>query len=44
MIEIHDDLNVDEYNKLRIEVGWETKNPLIVERALKNSAIIKKAT
>ena len=44
MIEIHDDLNVDEYNKLRIEVGWETKNPLIVERAIKNSAIIKKAT
>lgn len=44
MIEIHDDLSVDEYNKLRIEVGWETKNPLIVERAIKNSAIIKKAT
>ena len=44
MIEIHDDLNVDEYNKLRVEVGWEIKNPLIVEKAIRNSTIIKKAT
>nr|WP_300863849.1 GNAT family N-acetyltransferase [uncultured Acetatifactor sp.] len=44
MIEIHDDINVDEYNKLRVEAGWEIKNPLIVEKAIKNSTIIKKAT
>ena len=41
MIEIHDDINVDEYNKLRVEVGWEIKNPLIVEKAIRNSTIIK---
>ena len=39
MIEIHDDLNADEYNKLRVEVGWEIKNPLIVEKAIRNSTI-----
>ena len=44
MIEIHDDINVDEYNKLRVEAGWEIKNPLIVEKAIRNSTIIKKAT
>jgi GNAT superfamily N-acetyltransferase len=44
MIEIHDDINVDEYNKLRVEVGWEIKNPLSVEKAIRNSTIIKKAT
>ncbi len=43
-IEIHDNLNADEYNKLRIEVGWDIKNPLIVEKAIRNSTIIKKAT
>lgn len=43
-IEIHDNLNADEYNKLRVEVGWEIKNPLIVEKAIRNSTIIKKAT
>ena len=41
---IQDDINVDEYNKLRVEVGWEIKNPLIVEKAIRNSTIIKKAT
>ena len=44
MIEIPDNINVDEYNKLRVEVGWEIKNPLIVEKAIRNSTIIKKAT
>lgn len=44
MIEIHDNINVDEYNKLRVEAGWEIKNPLIVEKAIMNSTIIKKAT
>lgn len=43
-IEIHDNLNADEYNKLRIEAGWDIKNPLIVEKAIRNSTIIKKAT
>ncbi len=44
MIEIHDDLNADEYNKVRLDVGWEIKNPLLVEKAISNSTIIKKAT
>lgn len=44
MIEIHDDINVDEYNKLRVEAGWEIKNPLIVEKAIRNSTIKKRAT
>ncbi len=44
MIEIHDELNADEYNELRAEVGWEIKNPLIVEKAIRNSTITKKAT
>ena len=44
MIEIHDDIHVDEYHKLRVEAGWEIKNPLIVEKAIRNSTIIKKAT
>ena len=44
MIEIHDDINVDEYNKLRVEAGWEIKSPLIVEKAIRNRTIIKKAT
>lgn len=43
-VEIHDNLNADEYNKLRAEAGWEIKNPLIVEKAIRNSTIIKKAT
>lgn len=43
IIEINEDLNVGEYNKLREEVGWEMKNPIIVERAIQNSTIVKKA-
>lgn len=43
IIEINNDLNVDEYNKLREEVGWEIKNPIIVEKAIQNSTIVKKA-
>lgn len=43
MIEIKNNLNVDEYNKLRREVGWETKNIVVVEKAIKNSTIIRKA-
>ena len=43
-VEIHDNLNADEYNKLRAEAGWEIKNPLIVAKAIRNSTIIKKAT
>lgn len=42
-IKIVDNLNVDEYNNLRRQVGWETKNPILVENAIKNSTIIKKA-
>ena len=42
-IEIRDSLNVDEYNNLRKQVGWESKNPIVVEKAIKNSTIVKKA-
>lgn len=42
-IKIVDDLNVDEYNNLRNRVGWERKNPILVEKAIENSTIIKKA-
>lgn len=42
-IEIVDSLSVDEYNSLREQVGWETKNPILVEKAIKGSTIVKKA-
>lgn len=42
-IEIVDSLNVDEYNNLREQVGWERKNPIVVEKAIRNSTIVKKA-
>ncbi|MBP1927185.1 GNAT superfamily N-acetyltransferase [Sedimentibacter acidaminivorans] len=41
-IEIRDSLNVDEYNNLRKQVGWEPKNPIVVDKAIKNSTIVKK--
>jgi hypothetical protein len=34
-IEIKDSLNIDEYNNLRKQVGWEPKNPIVVEKAIK---------
>lgn len=43
MVNIINNLNVDEYNKLRTEVGWEKKNPILVEKAIQNSTIVKKA-
>lgn len=42
-IEIRDSLNVDEYNNLRKQAGWEPKNPIVVEKAINNSTIVKKA-
>ena len=42
-IKIKDELNVDEYNNLKKSVGWDAKDIDLVERAIKNSAIIKKA-
>lgn len=42
-VEITDGLNVEEYNNLREQVGWEKKNPVLVERAIKNSTIVKRA-
>ncbi|WP_312832500.1 GNAT family N-acetyltransferase [Sedimentibacter saalensis] len=42
-IEISDSLSVTEYNYLREHVGWESKNPIVVEKALKNSTIVKRA-
>lgn len=34
-IEISDSLSVNEYNYLREQVGWESKNTIIVEKAIK---------
>ncbi len=31
VIEIRDNLNADEYNKLRVGVGFEIKNPLNIK-------------
>lgn len=42
-IEIKDSLNINEYNNLRKQVGWEPKNPIVVEKAIENSTIVKKA-
>ncbi len=43
MIEIKNELNIDEYNYLRESVGWNKKDIDIVDTAIKNSVIIKKA-
>lgn len=32
MIEIHNDLNADEYNKVRLDVGWKKKKQGIGKR------------
>lgn len=42
-IKIKDSINVDEYNHLRKQVGWEPKNPIIVDKAIKSSTIVKTA-
>lgn len=43
MIEILDNLTVEEYNQLRVDVDQEIKNPLVAEKAISHSTIIKKA-
>ena len=42
-IDIENELNVQEYNELRQDVGWEVKNDSSAEKAIKGSTIIKKA-
>ena len=42
-IEIRDSLSANEYNYLREQVGWESKNPIVVEKVIKNSTFVKKA-
>lgn len=42
-VKIKDSINVDEYNHLRKQVGWESKNPIIVDKAIKSSTIVKTA-
>lgn len=42
-IEISDSLSANEYNYLREQVGWESKNPIVVEKVIKNSTFVKKA-
>lgn len=44
VIEIQDNLTVNEYNNLRKSIGWDIKDTSIVENAINNSTIIKKAT
>ena len=39
---IEDHLNAEEYNQLKKSVGWDAKEISIVERALKQSIIVKK--
>ncbi len=43
-IKIENDLSVDEYNNLRNTIGWDTKDIEVVQKAIKNSVIVKKAT
>lgn len=43
IIEISDDLKVYEYNNLRNSVGWDSKDENLVQDAIKNSTIVKKA-
>ena len=42
-IEISNNLTADEYNNLRESIGWKTKDKDLVENAIKNSTIVKKA-
>ena len=43
IVEIKDNLTVNEYNNLRESIGWNIKDTSIVENAINNSTIIKKA-
>lgn len=42
-IKIENNLKVNEYNNLRNTIGWDTKDIDVVENAIKNSIIVKKA-
>jgi len=42
-IEINNNLIDEEYNNLRESIGWKTKDKDLVENAIKNSTIVKKA-
>jgi len=42
-IEINNNLIAEEYNNLRESIGWKTKDKDLVENAIKNSTIVKKA-
>ena len=43
-VKIENDLSVNEYNKLRNTIGWDEKDSDLVQNAIKNSVIVKKAT
>lgn len=43
MIKIENELTAEEYNSLRKEIGWETKNDDIINNAIKESKFVKKA-
>ena len=43
-IKINNNLSVTEYNNLRNSVGWNSKDPYVVQNAIENSIIVKKAT
>ena len=42
-IKIENNLNVNEYNNLRNKICWDTKDIDVVQNAIKNSIIVKKA-
>lgn len=43
-IKIENNLSVNEYNNLRSTIGWELKEADVVQKAIENSVIVKKAT
>lgn len=42
-IELKNDLTAEEYNSLRKSIKWDTKDVALVEEAIKNSIIVRKA-
>lgn len=41
---VENTITLKEYNQLRNSVGWDSKNIQIIQKALENSIIVKKAT
>lgn len=43
-IKIENNLSANEYNNLRSSIGWDTRDLDVVQNAIKNSIIVKRAT